>query len=104
MREGKAFYSVLFLCVAVAAAVSLLPGLPLVFVGLMVNVVAVMAMPPALVFLFMLANDKEIMGNLVSPRWTNVVTTVIVILLVCAGLLFSVSVVAPQVFAQWTGP
>jgi len=104
MREGKAFYSVLSLCVIAAAAVSLVPGLPLVYVGLLVNVVAVLAMPPALVFLFMLANDKEIMGDLVSPRWTNVIATAIVILLVCAGLLFGVSVVAPHALAQWTGP
>ena len=46
----------------------MIPGLPLVYVVLLVNVVAVLAMPPALVFLFMLANDREVMGDLVSPR------------------------------------
>ncbi|HEY6352014.1 MAG TPA: divalent metal cation transporter, partial [Candidatus Angelobacter sp.] len=60
--EGKTFYSVLFLCAAAAASIVLIPGLPLVYVVLLVNVVAVLAMPPALIFLFMLANDKEIMG------------------------------------------
>ncbi len=99
MREGKAFYSVLFLCVAAAAAVVLIPGLPLVYVVLMVNVVAVLAMPPALLFLFMLANDREIMGDLVSPRWANLLTTTVVVLLIAAGLLFAVSVMAPRAFA-----
>ncbi|HVH87508.1 MAG TPA: divalent metal cation transporter, partial [Terriglobales bacterium] len=73
--EGKAFYSVLFLCAAVAAGIVLIPGLPLVYVVLIVNVVAVLAMPPALVFLFMLVNDKEIMGEMVSPAWANALAT-----------------------------
>jgi Mn2+/Fe2+ NRAMP family transporter len=99
MREGKAFYAVLFLCVAVAAAVALIPGLPLVSVILVVNVVAVLAMPPALLFLFMLANDREIMGDLVSPRWANMLTATVVVLLIGAGLLYGISVVAPKTFA-----
>jgi Mn2+/Fe2+ NRAMP family transporter len=99
MREGKAFYSVLFLCVAAAAAVVLVPGLPLVYVILMVNVIAVLAMPPALLFLYMLANDREIMGDLVSPRWANLLTGAVVVLLIGAGVLFGISVMAPRVFA-----
>lgn len=99
MREGKAFYSVLFLCVAAAAAVVLVPGLPLVYVILMVNVIAVLAMPPALLFLYMLANDREIMGDLVSPRWANLLTGAVVVLLIGAGLLFGISVMAPRAFA-----
>lgn len=96
LGEGRTFYSVLFLCAALAAAIVLIPGLPLVYVVLVVNVVAVLAMPPALIFLFMLANDKEIMGDLVSPRWVNVLTSAIVVLLIAAGLLFGISVLAPK--------
>jgi Mn2+/Fe2+ NRAMP family transporter len=99
MREGRAFYSVLFLCVAAAAGVVLIPGLPLIYVALMVNVVAVLAMPPALLFLFMLANDREIMGDLVSPAWANLLTSAVVVLLIGAGLLFGISVMAPKAFA-----
>lgn len=58
MWEGRTFYSVLFLCAAIAGGIVLIPGLPLVSVVLLVNVVAVLAMPPALVFLYMLANDR----------------------------------------------
>jgi Mn2+/Fe2+ NRAMP family transporter len=56
----------------------------------------VLAMPPALLFLYMLVNDREIMGDLVSPIWANVLALAVVIILVAAGLLFGVSVVAPQ--------
>ena len=103
IAEGKAFYSVLFLCAAAAAGIVLIPGLPLVYVVLVVNVVAVLAMPPALVFLFMLVNDKEIMGDMVSPAWVNVLATGIVVSLTAAGILFGISVIAPSFFATLTG-
>jgi Mn2+/Fe2+ NRAMP family transporter len=99
MAEGKTFYTVLFLCAAVAGGIVLIPGLPLVSVVLLVNVVAVLAMPPALVFLFMLANDREIMGDHVSPAWANVLASGVVIFLTLAGVLFGISVVAPHFFA-----
>jgi len=103
MAEGRAFYSVLFLCAAAAAAIVLIPGLPLVYVVLVVNVIAVLAMPPALVFLFMLANDREVMGDLVTPTWANIVAGGVVILLVLGGVLFGLSVIAPNLFAVFGG-
>jgi Mn2+/Fe2+ NRAMP family transporter len=103
MAQAKAFYSVLFVCAAIAAAIVMIPGLPLVYVVLLVNVIAVLAMPPALVFLFMLVNDREIMGELVSPRWANVLATAVVIFLTTAGVLFGISVIAPNIFAALGG-
>jgi Mn2+/Fe2+ NRAMP family transporter len=103
MRQGKSFYAVLTLCAAAAASIVLIPGLPLVYVVLLVNVVAVLAMPPALLFLYMLVNDKEIMGDLVSPLWANIFSTGVVLLLTVAGVLFGISVIAPGLFAALGG-
>jgi Mn2+/Fe2+ NRAMP family transporter len=103
MGQGKSFYSVLSVCAVAAAAIVLIPGLPLVYVVLVVNVVAVLAMPPALVFLFMLVNDKEVMGDLVNPLWANIVSTGVVLLLTTAGVLFGVSIIAPNIFAVLGG-
>jgi Mn2+/Fe2+ NRAMP family transporter len=99
MSQGKAFYGVLFLEAVAAAGLVLIPGLPLVSVVLVVNVIAVLAMPPALIFLYMLVNDREIMGDFVSPRWANVLASLVVILLVAAGILYGISVIAPNLFA-----
>src|SRR5579863_10551987 len=103
MGEGKSFYAVLTLCAMAAAAIVLIPGLPLVYVVLIVNVVAVLAMPPALVFLFMLVNDKEIMGDLVSPPWANILAGAVVFLLTAAGILFGISILAPNLFTALGG-
>src|SRR5579871_5448655 len=103
MGQGKTFYSVLTLCAVAAAAIVLIPGLPLVYVVLLVNVVAVLAMPPALVFLYLLVNDKEIMGDLVSPLWANIFSAGVVFVLIAAGVLFGISIIAPNVFAAIGG-
>jgi Mn2+/Fe2+ NRAMP family transporter len=103
VREGKSFYTVLGLCAAVAAGIVLIPGLPLVFVVLVVNVVAVLAMPPALVFLYLLVNDKEIMDGVRSPRWANALAALVVLLLTAAGVLYGLSVVAPQALSWISG-
>ncbi len=66
-KQGKSFYLVLLLEAAAAGGLVLIPGIPLVYIVLLVNVIAVLAMPPALLFLYMLVNDREIMGDLVSP-------------------------------------
>ncbi len=95
-RQGRAFYLVLLVEAVAAGGLVLIPGIPLVYIVLLVNVIAVLAMPPALLFLYMLVNDRVIMGALVSPRWANVLALGVVIILIGAGLLFGVSVIAPN--------
>jgi Mn2+/Fe2+ NRAMP family transporter len=98
-KQGRSFYLVLLVEAVAAAGLVLIPGIPLVYIVLLVNVIAVLAMPPALLFLYMLVNDREIMGALVSPRWANVLALGVVIILVAAGLLFGISVIAPNALA-----
>ena len=70
------------------------------YIVLLVNVIAVLAMPPALLFLYMLVNDREIMGqNSLSLLWANVLALGVVVVLIGAGLLFGISVIAPNVLA-----
>lgn len=98
--EGRSFYGVLMICAAVAAGIVLIPGLPLVYVVLVVNVIAVLAMPPAIVFLYMLVNDRELVGDMASPKWLNAIAALVVLLLTAAGILYGISIVAPNVFAM----
>jgi len=102
-KQGKAFYLVLLAEAIAAAGLVMIPGIPLVYIVLIVNVIAVLAMPPALLFLYMLVNDREIMGALVSPLWANILALGVVIILIAAGLLFGVSVVAPRMLALFGG-
>jgi len=98
-QQGKSFYLVLILEAAAAAGLVLIPGIPLVYIVLVVNVIAVLAMPPALLFLYMLVNDREIMGDLVSPLWANILALGVVVVLIAAGILFGISVISPHALA-----
>ena len=98
-KQGRTFYLVLLLEAAAAGGLVLIPGIPLVYIVLVVNVIAVLAMPPALLFLYLLVNDREIMGDLVSPLWANTLALGVVALLIGAGVLFGVSVIAPNALA-----
>jgi Mn2+ and Fe2+ transporters of the NRAMP family len=98
--QGKSFYLVLLLEATAAAGLVLIPGIPLVYIVLVVNVIAVLAMPPALLFLYMLVNDREVMGDLVSPRWANMLALGVVVILIGAGLLYGISVISPNALAM----
>jgi Mn2+/Fe2+ NRAMP family transporter len=96
LREAWAFYVVLIGSACVAAALVLIPRVPLEFIALTVNVIAVLAMPPALVFLLLLVNDRDVMGEQVNGVWGNVAGATVTVLLIVAGLGFGIATVFPK--------
>ena len=66
------FYLPGLVSAAVAAGIVLIPHAPLGFLNLTVQVVASIFMPAAMLFLLLLLNDREIMGEHVNRRWQNV--------------------------------
>ncbi|HXZ13947.1 MAG TPA: divalent metal cation transporter [Candidatus Sulfotelmatobacter sp.] len=96
LREAWPFYLILLGSASAAAALVLIPRFPLEFVALTVNVIAVLAMPPALAFLLLLVNDSEVMGEFVNGTWDNVAGVGVTVLLVCAGIGFGLATVFPK--------
>lgn len=100
MRDAWPFYCTLLGSACVAAAIVLIPHAPLEFVVLTVNVIAVLAMPPALAFLLLLVNDREVMGNAVNDKWQNAAGIAVTALLICAGIAFGIATVLPKWFGS----
>jgi Mn2+/Fe2+ NRAMP family transporter len=96
VRDAWPFYTILLGSAAAAAALVLIPRFPLEFVVLTVNVIAVLAMPPALAFLLLLVNDPEVMGEHVNSTWANVAGVTVTALLIIAGIGFGVATVFPK--------
>jgi Mn2+/Fe2+ NRAMP family transporter len=65
-RAAAVFYTANLGAALIAAGIILIPGVPLLSIALNANVLATVLLPVALVFMIMLANDRELMG-----RWTN---------------------------------
>jgi Mn2+/Fe2+ NRAMP family transporter len=94
-RKAPAFYLVLILVAAIAGGIVLLPGFPLEAVVILVNVIAVLTMPPAIGFLLILANDREIMGRYKSTRLLNILGISVGVFVSLAGIIYALTVIIP---------
>ncbi|HEY3780966.1 MAG TPA: NRAMP family divalent metal transporter [Fimbriimonadaceae bacterium] len=95
-KEGLPFYGILLAAAAISGTLVLIPNAPLVYIVLIVNVIATLSMPPAVVFLMLLVNDKEIMGKYANGRWSNVLGVGVTVLLILAGLFYAVVTIFPH--------
>lgn len=96
LRDAWPFYSILMGLACLAAGLVLIPDAPLEFIVLTVNVIAVLAMPPALALLLMLVNDREVMEEYANGAWANFAGVTVTVLLVCAGLIYALATVFPS--------
>ena len=85
-RAALPFYAVNILSALIAGGVILIPGIPLLSIALNANILATVLLPVTLIFLLMLANDRQLMGPWANKRSSNITAiTVIVIISVCAA-------------------
>ena len=83
-NEAPAFYWLYTILIVAGAGVILLPNLPLVKISILSQVVNGIAIPPVLIFMLLLVNKKELMGEYVNSRLYDAIawgTTVIMTLL-----------------------
>lgn len=67
-REAPAFYGLLAFFIGFAALFVMIPGLPLIQVMFLAQVLNALLLPFILVFVMLLARDREMLGNLASGR------------------------------------
>ncbi|HZR59242.1 MAG TPA: Nramp family divalent metal transporter [Terriglobales bacterium] len=82
--EAPVFYWLYTILIAAGAGVILFPNLPLVKISILSQVVNGIAVPPVLIFMLLLVNKKDLMGNYVNSRLYNAIawtTTVIMTVL-----------------------
>ena len=89
-KEAAPFYSVNVLVAVLAAAVILVPGVPLLKIALNANVLATVLLPFTLVFVVMLANDRQLMGRWVNGLRTNALAATIVTLVSVCGAAYGI--------------
>jgi len=89
-HEAPAFYWLYTLLIVAGAGVLLLPRFPLVYIMVLSQVVNGVVLPFVLIFMLLLTNDRELMGEHVNSRAFNIVawvTVVVMILLTLAMLI-----------------
>jgi len=92
-RAGRWFYGAAIVSTLLAAGIVLIPGAPLLALTLAVNVIATLLMAPALLFLLLLVNDRDIMGSLANGHLANIAGGAIIIGISLAGAVYGVMTV-----------
>jgi Mn2+/Fe2+ NRAMP family transporter len=99
MSEAPGFYASYAACVALAAALVLIPGAPLQAIIVSVQVLAGIMLPSAIIFLQLLLNDRELLGEaFVNKPWNNVVNWTVIVVLFALSLILAAQVLAPGLF------
>jgi Mn2+/Fe2+ NRAMP family transporter len=85
-RDAPAFYGLLAFFVGFAALFVLIPGLPLIQVMFLAQVLNALLLPIVLAFVMLLSSDRRIMGDLVSGPFLRTVGWAVTALLVALSL------------------
>jgi Mn2+/Fe2+ NRAMP family transporter len=89
-RHAGVFHAVNLAAAVVAAAVILIPGAPLLQIALNANVLATVLLPVSLIFLLMLARDRELMGAHANTRLATWLAVAVIAVVAACGLAYAV--------------
>ena len=97
VKEAPWFYAYYFFDLLLAGTVVLIPRAPLVLITLFVQVIAVTLLPAALVFLILLLNNEETMGEYKNSLFQNVANIGIVVMIIVISTLYGISALFPKI-------
>jgi Mn2+/Fe2+ NRAMP family transporter len=89
-RRAVLFYASNIAAALIAAGIILIPGAPLLSIALNANVLATVLLPMALIFLIMLANDRDLMGEWTNKPSTNKIAIAIVAFISICGAAYGI--------------
>jgi Mn2+/Fe2+ NRAMP family transporter len=100
LRQEPAFYAINLASIVLAAAVVLIPNAPLLAITITVNVIATLLMAPALLFVLLLVNDREIMGNLANSPMANLAGGAVMVAIAAVGAVYGITTVFPRLLPK----
>ena len=100
LRDAPVFYLLYSLCVIAAAGVVLIPRAPLQLIIIGVQVLAGVILPSAIIFLQLLLNDRELLGEeFINKPWNNLINWIIITVLFLLSLTLALQAFLPNLFA-----
>lgn len=102
-EEAPVFFGLYTVLIALGAGMVLWPDLSLYTVMLVSQVVNGILLPPILIFMVLIASDKNIMGEYANSKAYNALVWVVTLLLIILTLLLLASTVAPEAVSSLIG-
>ena len=90
-EEAPAFYWLYTVLIVFGAGVVLLPGFPMFRVMVLSQVVNGVLLPFVLVFVLLLINDRELMGDYTNSRWYNIASWLTVAVMVALTIAMGIA-------------
>ena len=90
-HEAPAFYWLYTLLIVTGAGVLLVPRFPLVHVMVLSQVVNGIVLPFVLIFMLLLTNDRELMGEYTNSRRFNIVAWVTVVVMIALTIALAIT-------------
>jgi NRAMP (natural resistance-associated macrophage protein)-like metal ion transporter len=98
-REAPIFIGIFTFLVVSGALIAVIPGLPLIRVLIVTQVINGLLLPVILIAIQKLVNDPEVMGEYVNGRLYNIVAWLTTIVVSALSLLLIISTFFPSLFA-----
>jgi len=86
--EAPVFYWLYTILIAAGAGVILIPNLPLVKISILSQMVNGIAVPPVLIFMLLLVNKKDLMGQYVNSKTYNAIAWVTTVVMTVLSLAY----------------
>lgn len=102
-EEAPVFFGLYTVLIALGAGMVLWPDLSLYTVMLVSQVVNGILLPPILIFMVLIASDKNIMGEYANSKAYNALVWVVTLLLIILTLLLLASTIAPEAVGSMIG-
>jgi NRAMP (natural resistance-associated macrophage protein)-like metal ion transporter len=98
VRDAPWFYLYYAIIVVTSGAVVLIPGAPLILITMFVQIAAVTLLPCSLIFLIILLNDRDTMGEYKNTAFQNFINISIAVFVILMSSLFALSTLFPDYF------
>src|SRR2546423_11439772 len=97
-REAPIFIGIFTFLVAVGALVAVIPGLPLIRVLIVTQVINGLLLPVILIAILRLVNDREVMGTFINGPIYNVAAWLTAMIVSALSLLLIAAILFPAIF------
>ena len=95
-EEAPVFFGLYTALIVMGAGLVLWPNVSLYQIMLTSQVVNGVLLPPILIFMVLIANDKTIMGNYANSPWYSVISWVFTYVLITLTILLVISTLLPD--------
>lgn len=97
-QEAPIFFGLYTVIIALGVLMVLWPGISLYHVMLTSQVINGVLLPPILIFMVLIASDKNIMGNYANSKTYSIIAWIFTIVLIILTILLIIATLIPNIF------